>query len=85
MNVPIVQKPIVVGEALVDQVKHRIPIDDVIVDEVHLRRSQRIRRPAISYDYIYIYKSMNMIFVMLLIQSLTKNQLVVLNLPFGMK
>nr|CAN83337.1 hypothetical protein VITISV_004574 [Vitis vinifera] len=35
-----------------DQMEFGLPVDDIVVDEVPLRRSQRVCRPAISDDYM---------------------------------
>ena len=51
--VHIVQQPATnQGEHGDDQVESGIPIGDTIVDGIPLRRSQRVRRPAISDDYM---------------------------------
>ena len=53
VDVPIVQQPATnQGEHGDDQVESGIPIGDTIVDGIPLRRSQRVRRPAISNDYM---------------------------------
>ena len=52
MDVPIVQQPTTNQGEYGDQVEPDIPIDGTIVDGILLRISQRVRRPAISYDYM---------------------------------
>ncbi|KAL6316403.1 hypothetical protein AAG906_018106 [Vitis piasezkii] len=52
VDVPIVQQPTTNQGEHGDQVESGLPVDDIVVDEVPLRRSQRVRRPAISDDYM---------------------------------
>ena len=52
VDVPIVQQPTTNQRENGDQVEPGIPVDDTIVDGITLRRSQRVRRPAISNDYM---------------------------------
>ncbi|RVX08125.1 Retrovirus-related Pol polyprotein from transposon TNT 1-94 [Vitis vinifera] len=52
MDVPIVQQPATNQGEHGDQVESDLPVDDTVVNEVPLRRSQRVRRPAISDDYM---------------------------------
>ena len=52
MDVPIVQQLTTNQGEHGDQVEPDIPVDDTIVDGVPLRRSQRVRRPAVSDDYM---------------------------------
>ena len=51
-DVPIVQLPAINQGEHGDQMEFGIPVDDTIVDGVHLCRSQRVRRSAISDDCI---------------------------------
>ena len=52
LNVPIIQESTIVEEQLCDKKESSIPIDDTIVDEYSLRKSQRVHKPVISYDYM---------------------------------
>ncbi|KAL6327870.1 hypothetical protein AAG906_026549 [Vitis piasezkii] len=52
MDVPIVQQPATNQGEHGDQVESGLPVGDTVVNEVPLRRSQRVRRPAISDDYM---------------------------------
>ncbi|RVW81965.1 Retrovirus-related Pol polyprotein from transposon TNT 1-94 [Vitis vinifera] len=52
MDVPIVQQPATNQGEHGDQVESDLPVDDTVVNEVPLRISQRVRRPAISDDYM---------------------------------
>ncbi|RVW12961.1 Retrovirus-related Pol polyprotein from transposon TNT 1-94 [Vitis vinifera] len=52
MDVPIIQQPATNQGEHGDQVESDLPVDDTVVNEVPLRRSQRVRRPAISDDYM---------------------------------
>ncbi|RVW78353.1 Retrovirus-related Pol polyprotein from transposon TNT 1-94 [Vitis vinifera] len=52
MDVPIIQQPATNQGEHGDQVEFGLPVDDTDVNEVPLRRSQRVRRPAISDDYM---------------------------------
>ena len=52
MDVPIVQQSAIDQREHGDQVELGIPVDGIVVDEIHLRISQRIRRPTISDDYM---------------------------------
>ena len=47
VDVPIVQQPTTNQGEHGDQVESDIPVDDTVVNGVHLRRSQRVRRPTI--------------------------------------
>ncbi|RVW90986.1 Retrovirus-related Pol polyprotein from transposon TNT 1-94 [Vitis vinifera] len=48
VDVPIVQQPTTNQGDHGDQMESSIPVDDIVVDGIPLRRSQRVRRPAIS-------------------------------------
>ena len=52
VDVPIVQQPTTNQGDHGDQMESSIPVDDIVVDGIPLRRSQRVRRPAISGDYM---------------------------------
>ena len=52
VDVPIVQQPTTNQGERGDQVEPGIPVDDTVVDGIPLRRSQRVRRAAISNDYM---------------------------------
>ena len=52
MDVPIVQQPATNQGEHGDQVESGLPVDDTVVNEVPLRISQRVHRPAISDDYM---------------------------------
>ncbi|RVW62328.1 Retrovirus-related Pol polyprotein from transposon TNT 1-94 [Vitis vinifera] len=52
VDVPIVQQPATNQGEHGDQVESGLPVDDTAVNEVPLRISQRVRRPAISDDYM---------------------------------
>ena len=54
VDVPIVQQPTTNQGEHGDQVEPSIPIDDTVIDGITLRRSQRVRRLAIS-DYYMVY------------------------------
>ena len=54
VDVPIVQQPATNQGEHGDQVESGLPVNDTVVNEVPLRRSQRVRRPAIS-DYYMVY------------------------------
>ena len=54
MDVPIVKQPATCQGEHGDQVEPGILVDGTVVDGIPLRRSQRVRRPAIS-DYYMIY------------------------------
>ncbi|RVX13625.1 Retrovirus-related Pol polyprotein from transposon TNT 1-94 [Vitis vinifera] len=52
VDVPILQQSATNEGKHGDQVELGIPVDDTVVDGITLRRSQKIRRPAISDDYM---------------------------------
>ncbi|RVW35626.1 Copia protein [Vitis vinifera] len=52
MDVPIVQQPATNQGEHGDQVEFGIPVNDIVVDGVPLRRSQRVRKSTISNDYM---------------------------------
>ncbi|KAJ9679813.1 hypothetical protein PVL29_021660 [Vitis rotundifolia] len=52
VDIPIVQQPDTNQGEHGDQVEPDFPVDDTVVDEIALRRSQRVRKPAISDDYM---------------------------------
>ncbi|RVW71352.1 Copia protein [Vitis vinifera] len=52
VDVPIVQQPTTNQGEHGDQVEPSIPVDDTVIDGITLRRSQRVRRPTISDDYM---------------------------------
>ncbi|KAJ9709896.1 hypothetical protein PVL29_001400 [Vitis rotundifolia] len=52
VDVPIVQPPATNQGEHGDLVEPDIPVDGTVVDGIPLRRSQRVRRPAISDDYM---------------------------------
>ncbi|RVX18724.1 Retrovirus-related Pol polyprotein from transposon TNT 1-94 [Vitis vinifera] len=52
VDVPIVQQPATNQGEHGDQVESGLPVDDTVVNEVPLRISQRVHRPAISDDYM---------------------------------
>ena len=52
VDVPIVQQPTTNQGEYCDQVELNIPVDGTVVDGILLRISQRVRRPAISDDYM---------------------------------
>ena len=52
VDVPIGQQPTTNQGEHGDQVEPSIPVDDTVIDGITLRRSQRVRRPTISYDYM---------------------------------
>ncbi|RVW41067.1 Retrovirus-related Pol polyprotein from transposon TNT 1-94 [Vitis vinifera] len=52
VDIPIVQQPATNQGEHGDQVESGLLVDDTVVNEIPLRRSQRVRRPAISDDYM---------------------------------
>ena len=52
VDVPIVQQQTTNQGKHSDQVEPSISVDDIVVDGIPLRKSQRVRRPAISDDYM---------------------------------
>ena len=86
VDVPIVQQPATnQGEHGDDQVESGLLVDDTTVNEVPLRRSRGFVGRLFQMIIWFFCRSMSMMVIMLLIQSLIKKQFIVLNSLLGNK
>ena len=85
VDVPIIQQPATNQGEHGDQMEPDILVDGTVVDEIPLRRSQRVRRPIISDDYMIYFQEHEYDGYDASVQSLIKKQFIVLNSLLGKK